>query len=148
MRLSTRSRYGARMVLDMALYGNAGLVRLSDLAVRLDVSVKYLEKLVRELQKAGYVYSKRGPTGGHGLARDVAEISVGEVVRLLEGDHALTMCAQEDQICRHVDDCIMRKVWTDASEAMFAALDAVTFADLVREAKDKQFSCDFSIKKL
>jgi len=144
MRLSTRSRYGARMVLDMSLYGQNGLVRLADMATRLDVSVKYLEKLVRELQKAGYVYSKRGPTGGHGLARDAAEISVGEVVRLLEGDHALTLCAEEDKSCGRVGSCLMHEVWSKASESMFETLDAISFGELTSQAKKKQLSCDFS----
>lgn len=147
MRLSTRSRYGARMVLDMALYGDGGLLRLSDIAERLDVSVKYLEKIVRELQKADYVYSKRGPMGGHGLARSPADISVGEVVRLLEGDHALTLCAQEGSECDHMGDCLMRSIWTEASEAMFAKLDSISFADLAREAKARHLSCDFSAKR-
>lgn len=146
MRLSTRSRYGARMVLDLTLYGDDRLVRLSDMAERLNVSVKYLEKLVRELQKAGYVHSKRGPTGGHALARDAAEISVGEVVRLLEGDHALTLCAEDGASCVNKDGCLMHAIWTEASEAMFAKLDAISFAHLASQARHRQMSCDFSVK--
>ena len=144
MRLSTRSRYGARMVLDLALNANDGLIRLSDMADRLAVSVKYLEKLVRELQKAGLVVSKRGPAGGHELAKEPDEITVGEVVRLLEGEVALTRCVEGREECEYEASCLMHWVWTEASGAMFAKLDALTFGDLAREAKQKRLNCDFS----
>lgn len=147
MRLSTRSRYGARLVLDMALHGAKGFLRLGEMAERLDVSVKYLEKLMRELQMAGYVTSKRGPAGGHGLTREPADISVGEVVRVLEGERALARCVESDGYCEHRGNCLMNWVWEEGSRAMFDRLDTITFADLVREAQRRRLSCDFSSKR-
>lgn len=151
MRLSTRSRYGARLVLDLALNSSGELLRLSDIAARLDVSVKYLEKLVRELQNAGFVVSKRGPTGGHTLTKPLKSITVGEVVRLLEGETALTICAADGcstdgHTCSNEHKCVMRAVWLEASKAMFAALDNITFQDLVSESKKHQWTMDFSCK--
>ena len=68
MQLTTRSRYGLRMLLDIALHGEDGPVRIQDIAKRRNISVKYLEQLIRALKKAGFITSKRGPKGGHVLA--------------------------------------------------------------------------------
>lgn len=144
MRLSTRSRYGTRMLLDLVLYGNDGPVRLAETANRLSVSVKYLEKLVRELQRAGYVASKRGPAGGHVVVKPAAEISVGEVVRVLEGEEALTRCVQVNESCPFESACPMHWVWGEASQAMFEKLDSISFSDLMEKAHREQLDCDFS----
>ncbi len=135
MKLSTRSRYGTRMVLDIALYGAEAPVRISDISKRQNVSVKYLEKLIRPLKDAGYVVSKRGPKGGHMLSCDVNTITVGEIVRLMEGDMALTECARNADICEISDDCCMRRIWMEATQAMLEKLDSITFADMIREAE-------------
>ena len=84
MKLSTRSRYGTRMLLDMAQHYNQGPVQVGDIAKRQGISVKYLEQIIIPLKRAGYVKSARGPKGGHALARRPEEITVGEIVALLE----------------------------------------------------------------
>lgn len=135
MKLSTRSRYGTRMLLDIALNGGEGPVRISDISKRQGVSVKYLEKLIRPLKKADYIKSKRGPKGGHMLAKPPQEISVGEVVRLLEGELALTECAANGSVCNGSADCIMRQVWVKVTGAMYKQLDALRFSDLVEMSR-------------
>ena len=80
MKLTTRSRYGTRMMLDMARYGKDGPVRIKDIATRQGVSVKYLEKLVRELKQAGFVKSRRGPRGGHELAKPALDEATAEKI--------------------------------------------------------------------
>ncbi len=90
MKLSTRSRYGTRMLLDIAENSNGRPVSVSEVSARLGVSVKYLEQLIRPLKRGGYLASVRGPKGGHMLTRRPEEITVGEVVRLLEGGINLT----------------------------------------------------------
>lgn len=136
MKLSTRSRYGTRMLLDIALNGGEGPVRISDISKRQGVSVKYLEKLIRPLKKADYIKSKRGPKGGHMLAKPPTDISVGEVVRLLEGELALTECTANGSVCESSADCIMRQVWIKVTGAMYRQLDALTFDDLVGMAEN------------
>ncbi|QJT08905.1 RrF2 family transcriptional regulator [Oceanidesulfovibrio marinus] len=135
MKLSTRSRYGTRMVLDIALHSQDGPVRISDISKRQGVSVKYLEKLIRPLKQDGYITSKRGPRGGHLLSEKPENITVGQVVRTMEGELALTECTKDDKICPISDDCLTRKVWVEATNAMFEKLDAVSFADLIEEAE-------------
>jgi len=135
MKLTTRSRYGTRMILDMALHGRHGPVRIKDIAARQGVSIKYLEKLVRELKLAGFVKSRRGPRGGHELAMPLDAISVGDIVRALEGDISLVDCAADAEGCPRLAECLTRGVWLEAARAMHDKLDAVTLADLVGNAR-------------
>ena len=130
MKLSTRSRYGTRMLLDIAAHGGNGPVSVSDISGRLGVSVKYLEQLIRPLKKAQYVKSSRGPKGGHQLAKSPEEISVGEIVRLLEGGINLTDCIVESAICPKMSECPTRRVWAEATRAMTGILDSITLAEL------------------
>lgn len=123
------------MVLDIAMHEDEGPVRISDISKRQGISVKYLEKLIRPLKQAGYVNSKRGPRGGHRLTRKPDDITVGEVVRLLEGELILTECALDESACSIARDCLTRKVWKEASDAMYAKLDSISFLDLLSEAQ-------------
>lgn len=132
MKLTTRSRYGTRMVLDLAQNGTDGLVRIGDIAKRQEISVKYLEKLVRELRDAGYIRSRRGPKGGHMLTRSPEDISVGEIVQVLEGEPGLVGCVSGEP-CDRASECLTRCLWQEASEAMYAKLNSITFADLVND---------------
>ena len=135
MKLTTRSRYGTRMILDMALHGKDGPVRIKDIAERQGVSVKYLEKLVRELKQAGFVRSRRGPRGGHELAMPLEAVTVGDIMRTLEGELSLVECdADPGRTCPRLADCLTREVWAEASRAMHKALDAISLADLVARA--------------
>lgn len=135
MKLSTRSRYGTRMVLDIAMHGDEGPVRISDISERQGISVKYLEKLIRPLKLGGYVQSKRGPKGGHKLTRKPNEITVGEIVRLLEGELLLTECARDKGVCPISEDCLTRRIWIEASEVMYDRLNAINFQELMDEAQ-------------
>ncbi len=134
MKLSTRSRYGTRMLLDIAEHGNGKPVPVSEISKRMGVSVKYLEQLIRPLNKAKYLKSVRGPKGGHLLAKQPEEISVGEIVRLLEGGVSLTECVSEPGTCEKSEDCRTRRVWVRATLAMNGILDGITLEDL-RQAK-------------
>jgi Rrf2 family protein len=133
MKLTTRSRYGTRMVLDIAQHDGEGPVRIGDIAKRQKVSVKYLEKLIRELRDAGLINSRRGPKGGHMLGKPAEDISVGEVVRVLEGHRHLVYCVRGKDKCERSEDCLTRQLWRIASEAMFDKLDSISFADLVND---------------
>lgn len=136
MRLTTKSRYGLRMVLDLALNANEGPVPLSDIAHRQNISMKYLEKLIRKLRAGGVVNSQRGAYGGHQLARQPEKIAVGDIVRLLEDCTALTDCAEREDmvcgVCNRAGDCLSQWVWIEASKALFDRLDRISIAHLMR----------------
>ena len=135
MKLSTRSRYGTRLLLDMAQHYNEGPIQLGDIAKRQAVSVKYLEQIIIPLKKAHYIESVRGPKGGHILTKPPDKITVGEIVALLEDSSCLVECCEDTTVCNRADLCPTRLLWKEASEAMFDRLTAITLADLVEQAK-------------
>ena len=138
MKLSTRSRYGTRLMLDMARHYHEGPLQLGDIAKRQEVSVKYLEQIIIPLKKARYIKSARGRNGGHILTKPPEEITVGEIVALLEDSSCLVACDKDDTVCERADTCPTRLLWKEAYEAMFDRLEAMTLADLVERAKDME----------
>ena len=138
MKLSTRSRYGTRLMLEMAENYHNGPIHLMKIAQRQGISVKYLEQIIIPLKKAEYVKSLRGPKGGHILAKPPEEITVGEIVALLEDGASLTECSYNEEVCERAGFCPTRQLWRDAAQAMFKALEAVTLADLLEKTKAHQ----------
>ncbi|WP_428559589.1 MAG: RrF2 family transcriptional regulator [Solidesulfovibrio sp. DCME] len=138
MQLTTRSRYGLRMLLDIALHGDERPVRIQDIAKRRNISVKYLEQLIRALKKAGFIHSKRGPKGGHVLALSPEEIRVGDVVRALESRPELTECVGNPEACVISGDCLTRQIWVRATSSLFRELDAIRIADLLVQARKSE----------
>jgi len=122
-------------MLDLAQHYDEGPVQLGDIANRQDVSVKYLEQIIIPLKKAHYIESVRGPKGGHILTRPPEEITVGEIVALMENGTSLVECTEDSTVCERADICPTRFIWKEASEAMFDRLQAITLADLVERAK-------------
>ncbi len=132
MKLSTRSRYGTRLLLDMAQNYQEGPLHLTSIANRQGISVKYLEQIIIPLKKAQYVKSVRGPKGGHVLARPPEEITVGEIVALLEDGVNLVECSDRPEVCDRSENCVTRLIWREAAGAMFAKLNSITLADLLK----------------
>ena len=135
MRLTTKSRYGTRLILDLAVNAKDGPVPLGDVSKRQNISLKYLEQLIRKLKQAGLVKSQRGPFGGHMLDKPPESITVGDIVRTLEETTAITDCAEREEklcgICNKAGDCLSRWVWIEASNAMFERLDQITIGGLI-----------------
>lgn len=140
MRLTTKSRYGTRLILDIAIHGKEKPVPLSDVSSRQNISVKYLEQLTGKLNKAGIIKSHRGPLGGHMLAKSPDKITMGSIVRVLEESTAITDCAEQEKkvcgVCNRAGDCLSRWVWVEASRAMFERLDRITIASLLSHEND------------
>jgi Rrf2 family iron-sulfur cluster assembly transcriptional regulator len=137
LKLSTKSRYGTRLILDMAQHHNEGAIQLSDIAKRQDVSQKYLEQIIIPLKKANYLKGIRGAKGGYILNKHPREITVGEIVALLEGGTALCECSGNSTSCERADTCLTRNVWIEAAQAMFKTLNSITFSDIIKEGKLK-----------
>jgi len=132
MKLSTRSRYGTRLILDMAQRYQEGPIQLGAIAKRQEISVKYLEQLIIPLKRAQYVKSVRGSRGGHMLAKSPDEITVGEIVEALEGSVRLTDCIDNPAACNRSDQCLTRLVWKEATQAMYDKLNSITLSDLLK----------------
>lgn len=131
MKLSTRSRYGTRLMLDLARHYNEGPRQISEIGKQLDVSVKYLEQLIIPLKKANYIKSVRGPKGGHYLGKPPEDITVGEIVDLLEGGIVIADCINKPEACDRSNGCLTRNLWAEAQQAMTDKLYAVTLSELI-----------------
>jgi len=137
VKLSTRSRYGARLMVDLALHYNQGPVQLSEISKRQDISVKYLEQILIPLKKAGYVVTVRGPKGGYMLADPPEEITMAQIVELLEGRRNLVACMANPEICSRSDVCITKNLWEELTEMIYEKLESITLADLAEKARRK-----------
>ncbi|NOY67917.1 MAG: Rrf2 family transcriptional regulator [Deltaproteobacteria bacterium] len=130
MKLSTKSRYGSRLLIDLASHRDQWPVQIGAISKRLQLPVKYLEQIIRILKKHQFVTSFRGAKGGYILAKEPEEISLGEIVRLFENTSELVECISHPELCMLSNDCRVRLAWAAATDAMFRHLDAVTIADL------------------
>ena len=135
-------------MIELAEHYDEGPVHIGEIAIRQGISVKYLEQLIIPLKKAHYVKSVRGRKGGHTLARPPEEITVGEIVELLEGGINLSECVDNPDICDRSETCRTRAVWKTATGAMYRELNAITLSDMtkskrrrpVRRSKDRKKS--------
>jgi Rrf2 family transcriptional regulator, iron-sulfur cluster assembly transcription factor len=133
MKLSTRSRYGTRILLELARHSEGEPVQVSEIARIQEIPVKYLEQLIRTLKSAHLIKSVRGSKGGHHLNKAPSEITIGALVRLFEGQSDLVECVSAPEKCSRADECRVREVWIQATDALYEKLDGVTIADLIEE---------------
>ena len=137
MKLSTKGRYGLRAMIDLARYSEEEPVSISSIASRQDISERYLEQLVGLLRKAGLVQSIRGATGGYVLAKGAKEISVGDVLRALEGSLEPVKCAAfySEEGCMASDGCVTKYVWKKINDSINETVDKMMLDELVRESR-------------
>jgi len=136
LRVSTKGEYGVRIMVDLARYYGGRPRSLTDIAQSESLPLAYLEQLVKLLRESEppLVASTRGAHGGYRLSRPPAEITMGEIVRVLEGPIAPMICATEGemtQICGYLEACKTRYLWSKVRDAVAQALDTMTLADLV-----------------
>ena len=132
MKLSTRSRYCVRLLVDLARHGNQKPVPVGEISKRQEISVKYLEQLIRPLKQAKLIISIRGSKGGHQLTKKPEEITLGEIVRLFEVPNELVECGSTPQKCSMSDDCQVRIAWKSATRVLYDKLDSMTIDDLAK----------------
>ena len=136
MKLTKKTRYGTRLLLDLAQHQDQGVVQMSEISIRQNISIKYLEQIIRPLKKAKLVKSVRGPKGGHMLAKKPKKITLGEITRLFEGQSDLVDCISEPETWPKSDDCVVRLAWQKATIALYKELDSISIANLL-ENKNK-----------
>ena len=134
MKLSTRGEYGLRAMLYLAMKASErdGLVQASEISEAQDIPEHYLKQILARLRSAGLVRSARGPAGGHGLARDPRDISVGEVIQCLEGQltHIQTILDMPCSIAVGSQHCVIKEFLVEVKDAIEALLSARSLADL------------------
>ena len=137
MKLSTRARYGLRALIDLGLYCETETVSLQSIAARQNISVSYLEQIMALLKKAKIVTSSRGACGGYRLARPSGEISVGEVLRVLEGGLEAAVCPgnESENSCQGQELCVARYVWKRINDSITEAVDTMMLSELLEESR-------------
>ena len=139
MKISTKGKYGLRAMIDLAQYSEQEAVSISSIAQRQKISESYLEQLVAKLKKAGLVVSIRGAAGGYRLARPASGISVGDVLRALEGDVRAVICtAQTEEGCEGEELCVTKYVWQRINESIEKTVDEMMIDQLVAESRKAQ----------
>ncbi len=135
MKISTKGRYGVRVLLELALNQNGEPTMMSTIAKNQGISRKYLHSLLTSLKAAGIVRSVRGAGGGYLLIQNPADIQVSNVLLALEGPLTPVDCVGDADFCERADLCVTREVWTKLSEAIHDLLSAITIEQLVTRHK-------------
>lgn len=141
MWLSTKGRYGVRAMFDLAMHSQDGTIALKSVARRENISQKYLEHLFASLRKAGLIQSVRGAQGGYRLGRPASEITLGDIIRVLEGSVSPTECmvsSNETELCERAPNCAMHLVWDRIRQEVNEVLDSYTLADICEEQRKRQ----------
>ena len=138
MKLSTKGRYGLRALIDLGLYSENEAVSIASIAARQNISESYLEQLIAKLRKAGLVTSVRGAGGGYKLAKPAAEISVGDILRALEGSLDPVECPglKEESSCGGSQFCVTKYVWQRINDSINQTVDEIKLEQLIEESKN------------
>ena len=137
MKLSTKGRYAARAMLDLAFHYGEGPILLKDIARRQQISERYLEHLITPIKVAGLVTSMRGARGGFTLAKPPSQIRLSEIIQIMEGSIAPVECVDDPKVCSRADFCVTRDIWTEMQKAMSGILESTTLQDLVQRQREK-----------
>lgn len=137
MQISTRGRYGLRAMIDMALHASEGPMALRVIAERQGISESYLEQVFTSLRKSGLVRASRGAQGGYELNQQADQVTVGEILRSLEGPIVPVYCVGESEgaSCEREQYCITRSFWEELRDKINEFLDGTTLQDLADRAK-------------
>jgi Rrf2 family protein len=132
MIVSTKGRYALRMLLDLAQQPKGEYVALKDIAARQGISKKYLEQIIPLLGKSGILSTNRGAQGGYRLARSPENCTVGEILRLTEGDFAPVACLEDEQnSCENSENCLTLPVWKGLQQVIDSYVDSITLQDIL-----------------
>lgn len=141
MKLSTKSRYGIRAMLEIALNQSERPIPINQISERQGIPEPYLEQLVGQLKKRGLVISTRGAQGGYALSRDAGEISIGDIIRALEGSLAPIACVEDDEFCCHSDVCSAHMLYARITRGINDVFDSIKLSDMVNDQRRLDETC-------
>lgn len=145
MKLSTRGRYGTRLMVDLGVHYGEGYIYLKDIAARQEISEKYLWQLIPPLKVAGLIYSARGAKGGYTLAKPPSAITMKDIVTAAEGDICITPCLEDSSYCHRSNTCVTQGLWDDLKNSILKALESTTLGDMVDKQKQKTMAGTYAI---
>lgn len=134
MKLSTRGRYGTRLMLELAKNYGKGPINITEISKSQGISVKYLEQIIIPLKKAKLITSVRGPKGGHKLSQAPDKIFLWQILKHLESHLTLVDCVSDDDSCEHLETCLIRPVWGKAYNAMMDIFKETSLKDILDTA--------------
>jgi Rrf2 family transcriptional regulator, iron-sulfur cluster assembly transcription factor len=137
MRLTTKGRFAVTAMMDLALRDTSGPVTLAEISSRQKISLSYLEQLFGKLRRRELVDSVRGPGGGYRLARDIARISIAEIILAVDEPIDATQCAGKEN-CRDEQKCLTHDLWATLNDRIFEYLEGVTLRQLVENHRAQE----------
>ncbi|NLJ78322.1 MAG: Rrf2 family transcriptional regulator [Tissierellia bacterium] len=141
MRLSTRGRYGLKAMYQLAIHYGEGPIPLKSVADRQNLSENYLEQLVSALRKGGLLNSVRGAQGGYMLAKPPESITVGNIIRILEGDIAPADCVVDGNYqCENEENCVTKTVWVRIRDSIDEVIDSITLQDMLDKRLENEIN--------
>lgn len=135
MKLSTKGKYGLKAMFELALSSNGEPVSLKYIAKKQGISDQYLEQIFSILKKAGLVKSVRGAQGGYYISKEASEITVADILKVLEGDMAFTECLLDKDLCENFDSCAMKYVWAKIKESIEEVTNSISLQDMIDDYK-------------
>lgn len=146
MRITYKGDYALKAVLDLALHYEKELVTSHDLAKHIDAPIKFLEQVLLDLKKGGFVESRRGNVGGYLLSRSPSGITIGEVLEFIDGPIEPILCVKQGYTkCNDLNTCVFRKIWYDVSQATSQIVDNITFEELAAKANTTHKVLEYTI---
>lgn len=135
MKLSTKGKYGLKAMFELALSSNGEPVSLKYIAKKQGISDQYLEQIFSILKKAELVKSVRGAQGGYYISKEASEITVADILKVLEGDMAFTECLLDKDLCENFDSCATKYVWAKVKESIEEVTNSISLQDMIDDYK-------------
>ena len=146
MHITYKGDYALKAILDLALYYDKGVVTIHDLAKRTDAPIKFLEQVLLDLKRGGFVESRRGKVGGYLLAKPPSQIKLGDVVRFIDGPIEPLACVGRGYSgCKDIYKCIFRNIWREIAHCTSDIIDNITFEDLAKQVKSQKETLVYQI---
>ncbi len=144
MKLSTKGRYGLKAMFELSLNQENGPVPLKFIAKKQNISDQYLEQIFSKLKKSGLVQSVRGAQGGYLLAKDAKEITVGDILTVLEGPISLSDCVLDEDVCENSSVCVTKVVWEKMKKGIDEVVNSITLQDMINDYNKSKFKNDIT----
>ena len=148
MKLSTKGKYGLKAIFELSLHVNEGPVPVNVIASKQKIPEQYLEQIFSTLKKSQLITSVRGAQGGYLLNKNPNEITVGNVLTILEGPVALSQCIIDEGACENANDCSTKLVWEKLKKGIEDVLNSITLQDMIDDYNRRNYKKEFDITEL
>jgi Rrf2 family transcriptional regulator, cysteine metabolism repressor len=146
MQVSYKCDYALKVLLELTLHKDQGILTSQEMSKKLDIPLKFLEQVLSDLRKGGFVESKRGNMGGYKIVGDPAKITVGMIVRQIDGNIEPIDCVNDSyKGCRDIRNCAFRKTWCCVNQAISNVVDKTTIEDVAKDVRASNDSPNYYI---